>query len=96
MFLHDNIPTQIGKRKVIKSEDYLKQIGQDNGKTYKINLPKSNVVKMYFDDESTVTVRPSGTEPKCKFYIGAVSTNKKDSQAAAEEIYSDLAKLLKL
>lgn len=94
--LHGEVPTSIAGRKVIKVEDYLKQVGKTKNETYKINLPKSNVVKMYLDDESTITVRPSGTEPKCKFYIGAVSNNKKDSQAAAEGIYKDLAKLLNL
>jgi len=36
-------------------------------------LPKSNVLKYYFEDDSWVAIRPSGTEPKIKLYINAVS-----------------------
>lgn len=39
------------------------------------DLPKSDVLKFYFNDQSWIAVRPSGTEPKIKFYIGVVSSN---------------------
>ena len=45
-------------------------------------LPKSNVLKYYFEDESWVAIRPSGTEPKIKLYINSVS---KDNEKAASD-----------
>ena len=44
-------------------------------------LPKADVVKFMLADESWICVRPSGTEPKCKFYIGV----KKESNEASNE-----------
>lgn len=44
------------------------------------DLPKSNVLKFIFDDESWIAVRPSGTEPKIKYYIGVVGQNEEDAQ----------------
>ena len=49
----------------------------NNTKT-KINLPKSNVLKFFLKDGSTIAIRPSGTEPKCKFYYGAVGKTEDD------------------
>lgn len=56
-------PTEIGGEKVIKVVDYLKP--EETG------LPKSNVVRFFGECGSVVTVRPSGTEPKIKYYFGA-------------------------
>lgn len=94
--LHDNPLTKLGKRTVVKIEDYEKQISISSGKKTTINLPKSDVVKLHFNDGSNVAIRPSGTEPKCKFYIGAVAQNKKDAEISAKEIYEDLMKYLKI
>jgi len=62
--------------KVIKIEDYLlsqsKQI--KNGHIEQIHVPKSNVLIYYLEDGSQIALRPSGTEPKIKFYI-SVNTN---------------------
>jgi phosphoglucomutase len=55
---------------VILVEDFQTQIKKDlDGHQANIALPKSNVIKFSFDDGSTIVVRPSGTEPKCKFYF---------------------------
>jgi len=51
----------------------------------KISLPISNVFKMYFEDESWMVFRPSGTEPKIKFYYGVKKSNLKESQIALAE-----------
>ena len=56
--------------KVMLVEDFQTQIKQDiEGHQSNIALPKSNVIKFSFEDGSTIVVRPSGTEPKCKFYF---------------------------
>lgn len=44
------------------------------------DLPKSNVLKFIFEDESWIAVRPSGTEPKIKFYIGVVGNSEEDAK----------------
>lgn len=68
-----NAPKQFAGVEVVTVEDY--SIGNVNG------LPKADVVKFILADESWICVRPSGTEPKCKFYIGV----KKESNEASNE-----------
>lgn len=65
--LRSNPPKEIAGLTVIKTEDYLLE---DTG------LPKSDVIKLYTDDGSWIAVRPSGTEPKCKFYYSICAQNK--------------------
>ena len=58
-------------------------------------LPKSNVLKYYFEDESWVAIRPSGTEPKIKLYINAVSTdNLKAADDKKEKLISEMQKII--
>ncbi len=65
--MRTNPPASLGESKVVKVVDY-----NEPGKT---GLPKSNVLQ-YFDSEGdVVTVRPSGTEPKIKFYFGATGAD---------------------
>ena len=69
----NNPPKQFAGVEVVKVEDYSR--GNVNG------LPKADVVEFMLADESWICVRPSGTEPKCKFYIGV----KKESNEASNE-----------
>ena len=66
-------PTEIAGSKVISIKDYQAQIEKDviNGTEKTIDLPESNVLQFFTEDGSKISVRPSGTEPKIKFYIGA-------------------------
>ncbi len=60
----------IAGEKVIKFEDYGKLIVKENGKTADLaGFPNSEVLKFFLSDGSWIAVRPSGTEPKCKFYF---------------------------
>jgi phosphoglucomutase len=71
--LHKNAPKEILDKKVVKVCDYKKQESIDNsGKIEKIDLPISDVVILHLSDKSQIAIRPSGTEPKCKFYMGVV------------------------
>lgn len=81
--------------KVVRVEDYYKQEACEGNKVEKITLPKSNVVKLFFENGNTITVRPSGTEPKVKFYIGMKSKNKID-KVQADKLYEELKKALKI
>ncbi len=72
--LRNNPPEKINGVKITKIRDVLKDEIKDlsTNKTEKINLPKSNVLTFYFEDGSKITARPSGTEPKIKFYFSYV------------------------
>jgi len=64
-------PSQLGGSKVIQLLDYEKQLKTflQTNKTAPITLPKSNVLQFILEDESKISARPSGTEPKIKFYF---------------------------
>jgi phosphoglucomutase len=65
-------PSAINNSRVVKIKDYLLHIEKDiaTGQEKSINLPKSNVLQFILEDGSIISVRPSGTEPKIKFYFG--------------------------
>ena len=67
-------PAELGGSKVVMLKDYQSSEEKDllNNKTTKIDLPKSNVLQFFTENGSKVSVRPSGTEPKIKFYFGLV------------------------
>ena len=77
---------------VVSIADYLTDIHTfADGHTEAIeNLPPSNVLKYFLQDGSTICVRPSGTEPKVKFYIEVVADKKDGLDEKAEAIYADL------
>lgn len=61
-----------------------------------VGLPSSDVLKFYFEDGTNIAVRPSGTEPKCKFYIEVVCKNLEDTKGQADKYFAELKKILKL
>ena len=65
-------PTQMGGSKIVLIKDYQSSEAIDvvNNSISKIDLPPSNVLQFFTEDGSKVSVRPSGTEPKIKFYFG--------------------------
>lgn len=66
-----NPPEQINNSRVARLLDYqlLNEKDLKTGKTKKLDFPKSDVIQFYLEDGTKVSVRPSGTEPKIKFYI---------------------------
>lgn len=78
----EEAPTEFAGYKVSALEDFEKSTKtMDDGTVTKIELPKSNVLKYILEDGTWIAVRPSGTEPKIKFYIGTQA----DSQDKAFE-----------
>lgn len=74
----NNPPKELGGSKVVLWKDYqsLEQ-RDDSGNVTKIDMPTtSNVLQWFCDDETKISVRPSGTEPKIKFYIEVKGTMK--------------------
>ena len=80
--LRTNPPTEINGHKVVKRDDYDTSVSYDtvNGVENKITLPKSNVLCYYMEDGSSLIVRPSGTEPKIKMYLGSVEKTMESSE----------------
>jgi phosphoglucomutase len=78
----NNPPSEIAGIEVAAVEDYKQSVRTEiNTKvTSEINLPKSNVLKYFLADGSWFCVRPSGTEPKCKFYFGVKGTSLENSE----------------
>lgn len=64
-------PQEIGGQKTVRIEDYLTAtaLQTKTGKTESLTLPTSNVLVFYLEDHTKICIRPSGTEPKIKFYI---------------------------
>jgi len=84
----DNPPTTIDGVEVTELLDYELQLGKNlqTGKSWKIDLPKSNVLQFVLTDRTKISARPSGTEPKIKFYFSVNTTlEKKDDFSAAEK-----------
>jgi phosphoglucomutase len=77
---------ELGRLTLEMSEDYLTGIRQTADGEEKIDLPKSNVLKYTFTDGSWVCLRPSGTEPKVKFYFGVNSEGLEESRNKLLEI----------
>lgn len=57
------------------TEDYQIRTRSENGSTTPLRLPVSNVIKYVFENDSWIVLRPSGTEPKLKIYIGVVDSS---------------------
>ena len=81
--LRDNSPVSIGGVAVTAIRDYRSSVDRNlqEGITTAIKLPKSNVLEFVLGDQGSVIARPSGTEPKVKYYytsIGASKTAAKD------------------
>ena len=87
-YLRNNTPAEIGGYKVVSARDYKLDTIKDmaTGEVKPTGLPSSNV--LYYDMEggAWVCVRPSGTEPKIKFYYGVKGTSLEDGQKKSEEL----------
>ncbi len=78
--------SSLGGKKVIKTLDYSK--GLDG-------LPKSDVLKYYLEGNSSVVVRPSGTEPKLKTYISVSASSIEETKIQEEKIHNELNEFFK-
>ena len=88
--LRQNPPAQIGGYKVTAVRDYKKDIITDtaSGQTRSTGLPTSNVLYYDMEDDAWVCVRPSGTEPKVKFYYRIKGSSLEDADAKSEGLGS--------
>ncbi|MBC1790291.1 phospho-sugar mutase [Listeria seeligeri] len=88
----EQLPTSMGGFKIERAEDYLRSETTwiNSGKTEVIKLPTADVIKCYFEDGSWFCLRPSGTEPKIKFYFSIRGENREESTTKLEKIKTDL------
>ncbi len=85
------------KVKVLENYFTLTKHDLDTGKTEDIlNLPLGDLIKFIFEDGSNISVRPSGTEPKCKFYVEMVDKDLESAEARCDRAYAALKKLLNI
>lgn len=78
--LRNNPPSKAGAVAVKELEDYTSQKMLDAG------FPKSNVLRFILEDGSWVAVRPSGTEPKCKFYFSVVANSREEAMEKLKDM----------
>ncbi|MCH3908976.1 MAG: phospho-sugar mutase [Bacilli bacterium] len=91
--LHANPPMEVAGLKVKEVQDYEKgTIVSSDGTTRPTGLEQAEVVKLIFDDTSWIAIRPSGTEPKCKFYVEAVAKDDVGLKERAQKMVSELKK----
>ncbi|PSA92450.1 phosphoglucomutase [Bacillus atrophaeus] len=89
-----NPPQQIAGKRVVTAEDYAvsKRMILAENKEEAIDLPKSNVLKYFLEDGSWFCLRPSGTEPKVKFYFAVKGTSTEDSDQRLAALSEDVMK----
>ena len=94
--LRKNPPKAFGDLKVEKFRDYQNDviIDMETGEKTTTGLPKSNVLYFELPDNAWCCARPSGTEPKIKFYMGVKGTSLEDAQAKVEKLTEDVKAVL--
>ena len=85
-------PVTVAGKEVVSVEDYKESVHTDltNDSTKVIDLPKSNVLKYTLSDGSWFVLRPSGTEPKAKVYIGVIADVIDAADAQVAKIKEDV------
>ena len=94
--MRENLPKRIGEYEVFRVRDYKTKKIYDlkKGTTDETSLPVSNVLYFELDDQAWACVRPSGTEPKVKLYMGVRGKSEEDAQRQIESLKSSLVKLV--
>lgn len=93
-FFREEILFEIEKEKIKIKEDYLLQKQYSCDKIIDIDLPKSNVLKFFLEDNSWFVLRASGTEPKIKIYISVAKESLEKSLKRIDEIKEIILKLI--
>ncbi|MEI0477555.1 phospho-sugar mutase [Brachyspira pulli] len=97
-YYRNNLPKEISGVEVVSISDYEKKEVYDNTgkKINDITLPKSNVLQYILADKTKITIRPSGTEPKIKFYFEVCVKESKDKRlAVAKDKVANFKKFIK-
>lgn len=94
--LRNKTPENFGRYKVLSARDYQKGIIKDmaTGESKPTGLPISNVLYYDLEDGAWLCVRPSGTEPKVKFYYGVKGTSLDDADSLSEELGKEVVDMI--
>ena len=94
--LRNNTPEKFGKYKVLSARDYKKDTIKDmvTGEIKPTGLPSSNVLYYDLEDNAWLCVRPSGTEPKVKFYYGVKGTSLEDANKLSDELGKEVVDMI--
>lgn len=89
-------PSDINGHKAVRFDDYETSVSRNmcDGSERKITLPRSNVLAFYMEDGSSLIVRPSGTEPKIKLYLGSVGDTMEIAKSELSALENAGTKLL--
>lgn len=95
-YFRKNTPTEIGGCKVLSARDYAADTRKDmsTGEVQPTGLPSSNVLYYDLEDHAWLCVRPSGTEPKIKFYYGVKGTSMEDADKRSEKMGNDVMEIV--
>ena len=95
--MRNNLPSKIGEYKVLKFKDIAKDICKDmeTGNESSTGLPKSNVLYYELEGDNWCCIRPSGTEPKIKIYIGVKSDSLDNVNKTFENVKNAMMELVK-
>ena len=91
--LRNNSPSSIGGAEVTRVRDYKARTDKDvkTGVAQPIELPASNVLEFILGEQGSVIVRPSGTEPKVKFYFTAVGATQAEGKQLLDAMVSQMS-----
>ena len=91
--LRQNTPASVGGEKVTVVRDYLSRKSKNlvDGTQTEILLPKSNVFELVMGDKGSLIARPSGTEPKVKFYYTAVGDSKESAKELLDKMIAQIS-----
>ena len=94
--LRKNPPMEVGGYKVVKARDYQADIIRDiaTGEVTSTGLPSSNVLYYDLTDDAWLCVRPSGTEPKVKFYYGIKGTSLEDADEKSDKLGKEVLAMI--
>ena len=92
--LRENPPTELAGSDVVQMRDVQSRISMDckTGQSTQIPLPPSNVLEFTLEDDSRVLARPSGTEPKIKFYVEVVGKDPTTAEKRLAEVVAAVRK----
>ena len=95
--MRNNLPEMIGKYRVQKFKDIKLDIAKNliTGEISKTGLPTSNVLYYELENDAWCCVRPSGTEPKIKLYVGVKANTMKEAEADLEDLKGAMKNLVK-
>lgn len=94
--LRENPPMEVGGYKVLKARDYQADTIKDisTGEVTATGLPSSNVLYYDLTDDAWLCVRPSGTEPKIKFYYGIKGTSLEDADEKSDKLGEEVLAMI--